>query len=186
MTEQGKNILIATREIRQLFENVSLLLLTSTDLMTKAGWVPYGNVATAGGSQSINFPSYWMPQDVFRFFTHKEKEHLISFVSVIFDDLNDPVAIEEPLISAGWLDYGKGNKVGNKWGYGIGRIVLKAENWSANGAMLEIPTDAVIEKHEWTIQRARALALPLIDIVDASSINNKVIECLLNDMKSIE
>lgn len=185
MNENGGNILKATREMRNFFEDIGLLLLSGSELLSEEDWMPTGSIAIAGGSSTINSPSYWLPQDAFRFFKHKEKQHIICYISVIIDDLNNQFSLSEPLITSGWINYGSGNQVGNNWAYSFSRMALQSTKWSDEGIMMEIPKE-VVEHDNRTVLRARAMALPLTKIVNVSTLENFVTKLLLEDMFKLD
>ncbi len=182
MNEKGANMLLAIREVRQLFEDIGLLLRSGEEHMKKAGWTPYNSVAMAGGSRNVSSPAYWMPQDVFRFFLHKEEIHVLSFISVIVDDINDPNSMDEPFVSAGWIEFEDGEKVGNSWSYDYSRIVLNAEKRTTIGEIMEVPTDSIKSRSDRKIKRARALAIPLVSITDVASVETMITEILIKDI----
>jgi len=127
MSEDGKNILKMVEQIRKLCEQISLLLRTADEQMGKEGWEAYNNVVLSESSASLLAPEKWFPHELFRFYKNGDYPHLLAYVSVLLDSYSysglDKYEEEltEPLVTAGFFDYGQGKQVGDNWEYWYSR-----------------------------------------------------------------
>ncbi len=190
MSDQGKQILESTRNFREYLENVGKLLSTAGDMLEKHGYETGNktgkNKACGGVSTSIKRPNYWILQDAFRFLTHKNGRILV-VISVILDDIENPDALEQPLVSAAWFKYGK--EVGD-WEWEFSRIILSVQEYSLDGKMMDVPPDTEIIVAEqiiadYKILSSRVLAVPLVDIQSERDIEEKIITPLVQSLSGI-
>jgi hypothetical protein len=86
VSNEGENILKLVRQMRQLCEQISLLLRTVDEQMTKADWNSETNTAIADSSSSILNPAYWIPIVIFRFYRHKDCPNRLRRFSAYFPD----------------------------------------------------------------------------------------------------
>lgn len=183
MCDEGQQILESTRNFRRYMENVGELLSTAEAMMTNHGYESCGNTACSGGSNSIDWPNYWVPQDAFRFLAHKNGRILI-VISAILDDIDSPDSLEQPLVSAAWFKYGK--KVGNKWSYDLSRIILSVQEYSLDGEMNTIPTEITSEfSSSVEISSSQALAVPLVNIQSERDIEGQIISPLVESLSGV-
>mgnify|MGYP001568595060 CR=1 FL=1 len=120
MTDSGKELSGSIRQFRKMFIDLSKLLQTVDELMRNEGWVyppsdrgSQNNVVLAA-SATINYPERWMPYVLFRFYTKPNRPSILSYVSVLLDDdVDGEYRLEEPLVTAGFFDYG--NKEADQW-----------------------------------------------------------------------
>lgn len=173
MSDDGKQILESTRNFRRFLENVGKLLSTAEAMMKKHGYESYGKTSCSGGSNSIDWPNYWFPQEAFRFLKHKNGRILV-VISAILDDINSPDSLTQPLVSAAWFKYGE--EVGDKWSYNLSRIILKVQEYSLDGIMNAIPAEITSEiSSSVEISSSQALAVPLVNIQSERDIEEKII-----------
>ena len=177
MSDDGKQILQSTRNFRSYLENVGKLLSTAAAMLEKHDYKIYSNKAFVGGSTSIEWPRYWIPQDAFRYLTHKNGRILV-VISVILDDLDNPDSLEQPLVSAAWFKFRK--EVGD-WEWYFSRIVLSLQEYSLDGKMMEVPPETEIIG-EYKILSSQALAVPLLEIQSERDIAEKIITPLVESL----
>lgn len=184
MSNEGKQILESTRNFRTYLENIGQLLSTAGVMMEKHGYKISGNTACAGGSTQISLPSYWFPRDAFRFLTHRQNEHILVVISVILDDLDSPCALEQPIVTAAWLNYGEA--FGNRWSYNLSRIILDLYTDSLEGKMIDIPPE-ITRKFSPSpeVLSSQALAVPLVAIQSERNIEEKIISPLVESLNEI-
>ena len=86
-------------------------------------------------------PKRWIQQDVFRLYRNPELKHLACFISVILDDTEKPENITQPLLTAGFFDYGIGNEIGiseKHYDYSLGRWHLNIPDRNDRGVLVQI------------------------------------------------
>jgi hypothetical protein len=188
MSEDGKNILKMIKQNKKLFEEMALLLKTSDEQMQKNGWEADGSGAIYDMSKSLNDPQRWLPNYLFRIYFNSEYENILAYVSILLDDdvyggYED--IITEPLITAGYFDYGEGNKVEEyqqwftKW-YGFWMekrredeiIYEDKKNWKKEWEE-RFPKDDVDFEHY------RCFGIPLTSITNTSELESKIVNHLL-------
>ena len=180
MSDDGKQILESTRNFRRFLENVGKLLSTAEAMMKKHGYKSYGNTACSGGSNSIDWPNYWVPQDAFRFLTHKNGRILV-VIAAILDDIKNSDSLEQPLVSAAWFKYRK--EVG-AWEWYFSRIILSVPNYRRDGKMMDVPPETEIIG-SYKILSSQALAVPLVNIQSERDIEEKIISPLVESLGGV-
>ena len=184
MKQQGKDILEAVRQVRRFHCEVASLLGTAAALMDMRGWTGAGgNIATAGGSTAIYAPQLWGPQMAFRFFKHPKAPNVLAFVSVIIDDVDREERVQEPLISAGFYDYGDDGKAGNNWQYDYARWHLGMPGRTDDGAPYSTDPRQTWPKSSHPMQRVTTFALPLVSVGDGSTLEQRVVEPLVAEIR---
>ena len=182
MSDEGKQILEATRNFRTYLENVGKLLSTAGAMLEKHGYEIYSNTASVGVSNSIEWPKKWIPRDAFRFFTHNNGRILV-VISVILDDLGNPDSLKQPLVSAAWFKY-RNRKEAEYWGWNFSRIILSVQEYSLDGKMMDVPPETEI-MGEYKILSSQALAVPLVDIQSERDIEEKIIYPLVESVSGV-
>ena len=186
MSDQGKQILESTRNFREYLENVSKLLSTAGDMLEKHGYETgnkTGNNKACGGvSTSIKKPNKWILEDAFRFLTHKNG-HILVVISAILDDIENPDALEQPLVSAAWFKYGKEVEL-EDWKWSFSRIILSVQEYSLDGKIMDVPPETEIIAG-YKILSSQALAVPLVDIQSERDIEEKIITPLVQSLSGI-
>ena len=177
MSDDGKQILKSTQNFRTYLENIGKLLSTAEAMLEKLGYEIHSNRACVGGSNSIEWPNYWIPQDAFRYLTHKNGRILV-VISAILDDIENPDSLEQPLVSAAWFKYRK--EVGD-WKWNFSRIILSLQEYSLEGKMMDIPLETEI-MGEYKILSSQALAVPLVEIQSERDIEEKIITPLVESI----
>ena len=182
MSDQGKQILESTRNFREYLENVSNLLSTAGDMLEKHGYETCSNTACIGVSSTIKRPNYWILEDAFRFFTLKNG-HILVVISAILDDIENPDALVQPLVSAVWFKYGKEVEV-EDWKWNFSRIILSVQEYSLDGKIMDVPPETEIIA-DYKILSSQALAVPLVDIQSERDIEEKIITPLVQSLSGI-
>jgi hypothetical protein len=121
MSIDGTNILKMVQQTRNFCDQIATLLKTANVQMKKHSWESM-NTAITETSQSINYPTQWIATAAFQFYKNKNYPNRLLYISVIFDnDVDEEYTIEEPIVTAGSLDYGNGQveeNLGNEvWWY---------------------------------------------------------------------
>ena len=181
MSKTSRNIVQGFRTLRRFCREVSLLLSEADKLMQNAGWKQAsGSTALADMSRKLGEPNRWLPCYFCRFYTHPDLPHLISFISVLVEEIDEPDAIKETLITGGWIDYGIDNKRGD-WEYWFslwhlwmsdrrddGRL-HKQDPWEAWGR----------EKPPKGVQQAVTFGYALEEIDSTEALKDRVVDRLI-------
>ena len=126
----------------------------------------------------MNGQDYWIPQDAFRYLTHKNGRILV-VISVILDDLDNPDSLEQPLVSAAWFKFRK--EVGD-WEVVFFQNYFKRtrvqSGWKNDGRIL-LETEII---GEYKILSSQALAVPLVEIQSERDIEEKIISPLVKSL----
>jgi hypothetical protein len=177
MSEKGKGVLEAVRGFRKFMGDVALLLRTADEPLAGHGWAPEGNTATSDNSGAIYAPERWIPHYLCRFFESEKRPDVLVFVAVILDDLDsNPFPLQEPLVTAGCVKY---SKEAADWEWWYAKIALWAPGFEADGNIHEFTAENVPEASDMGVLGGKVLALPLVDIEDATALEQKVIEPLV-------
>ncbi|HOD83603.1 MAG TPA: hypothetical protein PKG77_19470 [Phycisphaerae bacterium] len=185
MSDKGPNILKAIRQVRTLHGQVALLLQTAESMIKKSGWTPaWGNNAVSG-SNSILAPDWWAPIAASRFFHVAEYPNLLAFISVLLDDVEEQNRLQEPLVTCGWIDYGKGTTAGGNFFWWYCRAHLFQADHVEDGSIFSGARQQLYPKSNYPIKRISTFALPLASINSSDDLQAKVIDVLLKQTESV-
>lgn len=193
MSTEGEIILKAVKQIRQLCEQISQLLSSADGQITKTGWNNESNYAIAEISYSILNPEKWIPIMAFRYYKHKEHPNLLAFVSILLDDeWYREYSIKEPLVTAGFFDYGK-SEAGENWDYPYLRCYgylskkhdLKADGTSFHFKREMIPP-AIQGRFEKLFESGEVFAVPLSWIKNPEDVESQITSKLLQLLNTIK
>ena len=95
MSEDGQLAMQVILQMKRLYEETSVLLRTADRCMEKSGWKSLGGTAAVGGSTHIEWPAFWLPQDVYRFYQKDEQKHVLAFISVVLFDRESAYVMDE-------------------------------------------------------------------------------------------
>jgi hypothetical protein len=202
MKEKGMNISNLITQIRTLCKETAALLQTTDRLVEKDGWSAIsGSTVTSGNSGSLYDPVGWVPELFYRYYTNSEEyPNKLLYVAVILDNRNDnPVyppknkeLFEEPILTAGYFNYGKKVVEGNVWPAEYCKAHFFSDDEEYNGEIWSVEPEKMICITQQTRDKKlvefasplslRSLALPLIDITDTPKIEKSVIDPLFRDM----
>ncbi len=188
MTNDGQNILECFQKTRKICREVGLLLQSQEAQMKEKEWNARSNTSVAEGSNHINYPGYWIPIAVFRLYKNKQKPSKLVFSSVLFDNhWEKEYLIEEPLITAGFFDYGN-KSVDEDFEYSFTRIygcLHKKYNWKHNGETFSFDRTMLPSNHKGNFVSGKVFALPLVSIKNDNdvkdTITNKLLQLLENN-----
>lgn len=175
MSKDGENAILLVRQMRILYEEISLLLQTADKYMSKEGWKSKSGNTAVTWSYHLAYPGYWIPQDIFRFYMKDGFEHLLPFIAVILFDRNDDNKITEPLLTGGWFDYGAGDDCSG-WEYGHAHFHVDQDNFQTDG---ELRPMILKNPDKYKFKKAFSLALPLMDITDSQSLLDSTVKPIL-------
>lgn len=182
MSAPGDGITTALRSTADFFESLANLLQSAAAQMAPAGWKPLNNTALYGGSASILNPRQWLPQDAFRLMALAGNTDLLAFISVLLDDYNDPAAVPQPLLSAGWLDFSPG-AFDTRYVNTFSRIFLALDDQRADGVLRPAAPERIDRGQRHGMSQAWVLALPLVEISSAEVLEQRVVSPLLEGLK---
>lgn len=184
MGEQGKTIVTAFKQLESFFKEVVQLLTTADSLMKKARWEPAsGSSAVADSSGSLNSVHRWLPWYFFRTFEKPGLPHILAFVSVIVGDPEEKVAIDEAIVTAGWIDYGEGNEVGGNWQYWYTRWHTWMSDRSEEGKLCSSDPRKDWENPPEHVQMVSTFGYPLDEITSAADLEQKIVQRLMQEIE---
>jgi hypothetical protein len=191
MTDAGGNVLLAVRQIRDLFEEISRLISTANSLMEEQGWnsaIDYSKAISV--SNALAQPRSWLPYEIFGLYRSPDLPHIFAFITVILDHRREQERLAEPLLSAGWFDYGEGNKARTNPPYSFAGWHLEVPDRKNDGTKVATNLQTAprrirgqMEKHR--IDTVTTFALPLVAIGDSNALKEKVIGPLLSSFDSL-
>jgi hypothetical protein len=185
MIESATNVVVGFRELRTFCENVGELLTMTNELMTKGGWERISKwVAATEISTNLDSPEYWLPHAFFCFYSDPTSEHLLAFVAVHVDDLwnERPSVLEEPLICAGYCDYGVGQKAIDEWkkDYAVCGSHLWITNRQDDGTVHVTDASEIWDETPKGSVRVSTFAYPIAVVTDGEALKQKIVQPLLS------
>ena len=130
MSNDGKNITECWAEMRKIFEQIILLIQTADTKMIEYK-LEKASPAPIDVNQRLwrdNWRQQLLPSEIFSLYYTKD-DKILCFVSILLHDpnlLHYPEndyyqEIKEPIITAGWFDYGD-KEIENNWQYWYSRF----------------------------------------------------------------
>jgi len=186
MESEGRQITEAVRQMTKLHHDIAALLKTvEQDILSDTEWSVYsvgraGNIAIAETSSSIGNPGMWMPRYMFRFFVSDVRPQILMFVSVILDGWDhEQEQFKEPLVCAGFFDYGESGRYDNRWRWWYSRIGAWTA-WDADyGVVNEVDLAKVPTAKDMKVKRVGLITVPLVSIQTAADLKNNLIDKLI-------
>ena len=182
MNNDGANIVELFQQTRKICEQIGLLLITQEAQMNEKNWKTDRSTAVSDMSYSINNPSMWIPIVAFRFYQNEKCPNMLAFVSILLDNhWYDEYSITEPLITAGFFDYGE-EKVNGDWEYRFARIygyLSKEYNVTPDSEPFSFNRSMLDSRYNWRFQNGKVFALPLVSIENDKDIKSKITNKLL-------
>ncbi|HJX51349.1 MAG TPA: hypothetical protein VJ801_01160 [Polyangia bacterium] len=179
MIQSGTEMMKFVKGVRQFSQDLANLLGTVDNLLGGDGWknAAARDIALAGASAAIYQPELWFPYDVFRFYKHSGKPHVLCSVSVLLDPVD--VELTEPLLTTCLFDYGKPNALG-EWSYWYSRFHGYMPSRRDDGSWHEQSSDAwPNDKRKYQFRRVLTRGLPLAVVTDSASLAKSLIQPLL-------
>jgi len=180
MIQSGTEMMKFVKGVRQFSQDLASLLGTVDNLLGGHGWknAASQDIAFAGTSATIYQPRLWFPYDVFRFYKHAGKPHLLCAVSVLLDPAD--VELTEPLLTTCLFDYGKPNAFGNEWSYWYSRFHGYMPSRRDDGSWHEqAPAAWPNDKTRYAFRRVLTRGFPLAVVADSGSLEKDLIQPLL-------
>jgi hypothetical protein len=187
MSNDGKNVITTLQQTRRFLGEVAKLLQTADAAMEDRSWGTDGSQAVTVSS-TVNKAEDWLPEFAFRYYLNEEQEHLLPYIAVLFDYEDEEIklkSLQEPLLTAGWYDYGTGGTF-DDYSFYYAVIHVYIREWEADGKWHQSDPRTIFPK-SWprgTAVRCRSLALPLMSFASAEDLTRRVVEPLLEDIQS--
>lgn len=182
MSNDGENILKLVKQMRRLCEQVAMLLRTADEQMSKADWNIESSTTLSEMSYTILNPTQWIPINAFRFYRHKDYPNRLAYVSVLLDDHGDRAyTIKEPLVTAGFLDYGQGKISDDEYWYAryYGHL-SKDHNLKSDGQPFRFDRTMLPPDLQGKFESGRVFAVPLVSISNADDVQSHITSKLLS------
>lgn len=186
MSNNGEAISKLFNQIRQVCEQVSLLLRTADMQMAKAGWKSEGNTAITEMSYNISNPESWIPIVAFRFYKHKDYANRLAFVSVLLDNHWDRrYTIKEPFVTAGFLDFGEteASLQGDYWYSRYFGYMLQDYKVKPDGQPFSFENEKLENDIKGRFKSGKVFGVPLVSIKNPNDIETQIVNKLLNLLK---
>lgn len=187
MSNNGEVILKLFNQVRQVCEQVSSLLQTADDMMTKADCKSEGNNALYAFSYSIMNPSQWIPTVAFRFYRHKDYPKRLAFISVLLDnDWEGYYTIKEPYVTAGFLNFGEAEASlqSDYWFSQYFGYLLQDFKLKPDGQPFPFENEKLRDNLKGRFKSGTVFGVPLVSITNANDIESQIISKLLNLLKN--
>ena len=189
MSNNGEAIVQLFAKVRQICEQVSLLLQTADEQMSKAGFKSEGNTAIDGISYAIYNGRQWIPTTAFRFYRHANYPRKLAFISVLFDSHTDRTyLLKEPYVTAGILDFGENDASlqGNYWYSRYFGFLLKDPQLNPDGNPISFDNAKLEKDLQGDFKNGAVFAVPLVSITNSDEIKLQIVNKLINLFKNTE
>jgi hypothetical protein len=185
MSDEGEIIIATFSQARRFCEQVGLMIQTTDSVMDKLGWDSCSSQAVSHSS-AVNKADEWLPYFACRYFENKERPGLLPFLGVLFDYDDDDAKVQmipEPLVTAGWYDYGRDGKR-EAYIYWHAVIHVYIPGWKADGSWAEGKPTEVIPKAigKFSSLRCRSFARPVLSLKNTEDLTRLVIDPLIADI----
>ncbi len=165
------------RQVKKIYQKISVLIETADGLMSKSKWGPNGSAVVYESSATYYLPDRWLPSVLTREYRNKDSINTVLLMAILLDHDD----IEEPLI-IGTLMSVKEHSEEFPWTDNSDRYYwfLKKANLDAVDAVIEIdnPKD-IYEKEPRDLDRISIFATPLLEITNSDQLRDKFVSKLL-------
>lgn len=186
MNDPGKNIANLIAAFRSLCGDIALLIRTADALMEERGWESAANQCTSLGTTPERADA-WFPDDVFHFYKRPEPQyaHLLAFVSTIIASRDPKLRLEEPLVSAGLLEYERGAEALKSWQWWYAHAHCLSPNRMDDGTIVVNREKHLLVRWNSKVEAVRTLAVPLVRITSADELRTRVIDVLDEEFRNV-
>lgn len=191
-SKDGENVIATLSQTRKFLAEVAKLLKTADAAMEARSWSTKGGQAVKV-SKGLNEAYDWLPYFAFRFYENEDQKYLLPFIAVLFDYCDEAIklpTLREPLLTAGWYDYSTGGKIEEYGGY-CAVIHVYIDKWKTDGKRLPSNPTMAFPTKSWDRNWVSTLAvkcwssaLPLMSFACADDLTQRVVDPLLEDIKS--
>ena len=183
MSEDGRGMNELMAQVLRLYRETQALLVSADDLMTDKSWASVNNTCITG-SNSLDQPEQWFAQTAHRFYRHSgpERSGILSYVSVLLFDSDKPDLLAEPLLTAGWMDYGSDGDLDN-YDYWYSRFHIWMPDPSDDGVARSVGSNNW-PKWKLPFEKISTLAVPLVEVTTTDTLNERIVTPLLADIGS--
>jgi len=185
----GRQLLDFVNEVCGFNKKLGDLLKNVEEMMKNEGWQSAIGSFCYNSSSSIVGSHVWFPDTMFRFYNSDKYPHLITFFSILLynKDNNEFDVFEEPLVTAGFFDYGLPNAL-ELWKrqYWHSRFHGYMPNRKDNGEWNDVnnPNETWSKDEvKYIFERVSTIGLPLADITNSKILNLKIISPLIKQIK---
>lgn len=180
MNNDAAIIVQTVRQMKQIYEQVSLLLQAADGIMQKERWDNNGSTAYYGSAAIYN-ASQWLPSVAQRAYTHEDYPNKRKLIAIMLEDENYHADFE-PLIVGTTL-------VGNHQDSSFPEWTSWDSYWwhwnfvpeSTNGITNKIDPAEKYPQDKRKLSEITTFSLPLIDIKNGEELKEQVIDKLLED-----
>ena len=183
MTDQGKAIQDCVRSLITLYRELQTLLVSADELFSGEKWVPFNRNAASHGI-TLDSPERWLSQYVFRFYRRPEvgHEHILLYLSAILFDSGDPARIKEPILTAGWVEFGiPADPVNFLWE--DLKLHLDIPGAANDGIVMTHDTASLGKRRKFS--KFGTLAVPLVEIDTVDGLKQRVVAPLLQRVSGV-
>lgn len=186
----GAQILKGLTQTRNFFKQVGLLIRTAEELLLETGWESIGGRKSSNITSDYLRPERWMPQDIYRFYVESNEEddssnsNLVIYTGVLLDQEAAWDGFTEPWVTCGIYKFKQAFKAEN-FNYWVWIRAALDDEHGPDGLFHEYDFSESEEEDEELLHQA-VMALPLIRITDAESLNQLIIIPLLKKIAEIQ
>jgi len=190
LSNDGENIRSMISQMKEFYQQISLLLKTVDTQLKKEKWVNPNNTAIADSSKHIDYPSYWLPAEIFRFYLNMEENpKRLGFVSALVDDdKHGNYEIKEPLVTGGCFDYETEKKQTDDEDYyrysKFYGYLSKKYDLKTNGEIFSFKKDMVDPEFQGEFENGQIFAIPLVTLLDEKDVKSKMTDPLMSILRS--
>jgi hypothetical protein len=170
-------------QLTTLYSQCALLIKAADALFLGKKWTTKTNQCVSLGIVPDSSRS-WFPHDVFRFYEGDEPSsaHIMPFVSIILNDREKPENLPQPMLTAGWFDYGSEHEVGKDYRFWYAHVWTWIEERRQDGGFV-----TVVQKEAWPTwkqawETVTVTAVPLRSVTTQDELNAKIVAPLFERM----
>jgi hypothetical protein len=183
MSQIDKDIVVAFENLRAFCRHAALMLVTSDGSMIKSGWRKAKGGKVFSATTAIDWPTYWVPTYLARFYTHPAAPEILAFTAIIIGYPKDSALLSEAIVTGGWLNYGT-SQPGSSWKLSYARAHLFATGRKDDGTVClgdlkgvwkgDVPAETT---------KIATFAFPLSKVTDSALLLANVIDPLMQNLR---
>lgn len=186
----GAQILKGLTQTRVFFKQVGLLIRTAEEQLMEAGWESIGGRKSSNITSDYLRPERWMPRDIYRFYVKSNEENdnvnsnLVICIGVLLDQEAAWAGFTEPWITCGVYKFNQ-EFITNNFNYWDWVYSALEDKHEPEGVFHGWDFSESDEEDDELLYQA-VMALPLVRITDAESLNQLIIIPLLKKIDEIQ
>jgi ABC-type Fe3+ transport system substrate-binding protein len=176
MTDNGKSIYHAVKNVRLFLVEIARMLSDCDRLMSDQGWESIGTASVSGSSTSINIPEKWIPYAINRVYLKEDQRHTAKAIAIILDDEWKDRVIEPVMVGSSYATVDE--KLVGLYGWDHTWWWLEFTDGISDGKIKTVNSKGREKKEFQRFTDIRLFGWPMAEFSNAEHIKSQIIDIL--------